>query len=75
MFLTDQIEETTRSRDEDIDSIPQCCDLSSLADSAEYDGRPESRVSSIRLYTLADLDSELTSRSEDKGADRSAWGE
>ena len=69
--LLHQIEETTWSRYEDIDSLRERIYLTMLSDSSEDDFGSEVCISSIISEALVDLDRELTSRSQDEGSDRS----
>jgi hypothetical protein len=64
--LTNKVEKSTRSGNEDIDSFCECICLFCLTDSSENDGITESAVSSVSCEALSNLDSELTSRSDDK---------
>jgi hypothetical protein len=67
--LSHEIQEASRSRDEDIYTLTQTLDLLALTHSAEYDRLMESCISAIRLKTLFDLDREFTSRCDDEGFD------
>jgi hypothetical protein len=69
--LRDEIQQSPRSRDHDIDSLLHARDLLALTDSSEYDGRSELRMSTIRIETLLDLAREFTSRSEDEASSTS----
>ena len=69
MSLIHEIEESPRSRDQDIDALTEPLDLFALIHSAEYNRLVESCISSIRLETLLNLDGEFTSRSDDEGLD------
>ena len=69
MSLIHEIEESPRSGDEYVDSLAKTLYLLSLTHSAEHDRLMESCISSIRLETLLDLDSEFTSWCDDEGFD------
>jgi hypothetical protein len=69
MTLIHEIQETTWSGNEYVDSLAKSLDLLALTHSAEHDRLMESCISSIRLETLLDLDSEFTSGSDDERFD------
>lgn len=67
--LIHKVEETTRSRDEDIDPLSEPFGLIALFDPAENHGLMESCISSIRPETLLNLYRELASWRDDEGLD------
>lgn len=67
--LIHEVEESSRSRDEDVDPLSESFGLISLLHPAKYHGLMESGVSSIRPETLLNLDREFASRSDDEGLD------
>ena len=69
MSLIHEIQESPRSGDQYIDSLAKTLDLLALTHSTEHDRLVESRISSIRLEALLDLDSEFTSGSDDESLD------
>jgi hypothetical protein len=69
MSLIHEIQESPRSGDQYVDSLAKTLDLFALTHTTEHDGLVESCVSTIRLEALLDLDSELTSRSDDESFD------
>jgi hypothetical protein len=71
MPLIHEIEESPWSRDQYVDSLAKTLYLLTLTHSTEHDGLVESCVSSIRLETLLDLDSKLSSGSDDENLDLS----
>lgn len=68
--LLHQIEESSRRRDNDIDSLSEGINLSMLTNSTKYDSRTEVEIFPIILDALLYLECEFASRSEYKGADR-----
>lgn len=68
--LTHQIDQTTRSRYENIDSCSESIHLTRLIHPSEYDRMTESESMSIPSDTLIDLDRELSRRSQDKRSDQ-----
>ncbi len=70
--LLHEVEKSTRSGNEDIDTFWEGIDLAMLADASEDHFRSEVRISAIVREALFDLDRELTSRSEDERADRAS---
>ena len=73
MFLSDEIEESPWSGDEDIDSLLEGIDLRELSHSSEYDSGPEFRIPPIGEKTLLYLDCEFASWCEDERADFSPF--
>ena len=69
MSLIHEIEESSRSGDQYVDSLAKTLDLLALTHTTEHDGLVESCVSSIGLKALLDLDSELSSGSDDESLD------
>ena len=67
--LIHEIQESSRSGDEYVDSLAETLNLLALAHSTKHDRLMESSISSIRLETLLDLDSELTSGCDDERFD------
>lgn len=66
----DQIEQSTRCCDEDIDSALDGFDLVMLLDSTEDDGVSEFGIGAILGNVFTDLNREFSGRSEDERADR-----
>ena len=69
MSLIHEIQESPRSGDQYVDSLTKTLHLLALTHTTEYHGLVESCVSSIRLEALLDLDSELSSGSDDESLD------
>ncbi len=70
--LLHEIEQSTWSRDQDIDPFWERIDLTMLAHTSEYHLRSEVRIASIVCEALFDLDRELSCRSEDECTDRTS---
>ena len=66
MSLRNEIEESTRSRDEDIDSFSHTRDLLPLTNTTKYYGRTEFCMATIGIKTFLNLTREFASRSEDE---------
>ena len=69
MSLIHEVQESPRSGDQYVDSLAKTLDLLALTHTTEHDGLVESCVSTIRLEALLDLDSELSSGSDDESLD------
>ena len=66
--LLHEVEEASRSRDEDIDAASEAVRLRTLLDSTEYHRVSETRVLSVCREGFVDLDGELAGRREDETA-------
>ena len=69
MSLIHEVQESPRSGDQYVDSLAKTLDLFALTHSTKHHGLVESCISTIRLEALLDLDSELSSGSDDESLD------
>lgn len=67
--LTHEVQKPSRSRDQNIDPLPEPLHLIPLLHSPKYNCLMQSGISSVCLETLLYLDSELPCRSHDEGLD------
>ena len=59
MALTDQIHQTTRRSDQNMDALCQCLDLRANGNTAEYNGRTQAKMTAVRADAVANLAGQL----------------
>ena len=67
--LTDQVVEPSRAGDQDVHALFQRFHLRCLAHAAKNDGAAQLEILAVGIKAFADLQSKLTGRGQDQGAD------